>query len=62
MQKTGTKLRTYALIALLASVGAASCRSRAIPCPSFSSVQPVGSHSLDHQKVVEYEREGPVRK
>ena len=62
MQTIANRLRAYGLIMLLVSVGATSCRSRAIPCPSFSSVTKADGHQLGPGKAIRYDRDGRVKK
>lgn len=62
MHKISNRLRTYGLVMLLMSVSAASCRSRAIPCPSFSSISQADGHQLGHGKAMKYDRDGRVKK
>ncbi len=62
MKKKFIKLRMYALIVLMVSLGAASCRSRAIPCPSFSSITKAEGHQLGHGEAIDYDRHGRVKK
>ena len=62
MNKVSIKLRAYVLIVLLGSLGTASCRSRAIPCPSFSSITQAEGHQAGHGEAINYDRHGRVKK